>query len=400
MDVAGGGGNDQGVQQLLMSRSSRIAIWTVVVFIGLGIFLALLPSLIGFLMVVLLVFAVVDYAGRRYRNAVKTFNSAVRAVSHYEGAIAKVALAFSRSGPLSGPCYEYSRRLMMGEGPIDAAVMARVPLQLQTAIALQTPAKPMPSDSSAIRSEMHEVSDAREMAMVDTTMMPVYGQFIYLTATALVTCNVLAFIAVFILPTLEAMFEEFQSTEMPYRWLFSAAPAIWILFLLAFIAVIVMPLLNRGHVFGARLPRWLPTMPRLAERKAEILNGLADGIDAGWPIGRSLAVGHSISTRSLERRSLDQAMRLIEQGVEPMESIRRAGWIDADEASWMNGTTPSRTAELLRTIADQGIRDARSNLRWIMAIFFPVLVILLGCCVLAYAFGFFATLMGLINALA
>jgi hypothetical protein len=112
-----------------------------------------------------------------------------------------------------------------------------------------------------------------------------------------------------------------------------------------------------------------------------------------------LAVGHSISTRSLERRSLDQAMRMIEQGFDPVESIRATGWIDSREAAWLRGAPPQRAAELFRVIADQGIRDARSNLRWMMAIFFPVLVLLLGCAVLAYAFGFFATLTRLIHGL-
>ena len=90
-------------------------------------------------------------------------------------------------------------------------------------------------------------------------------------------------------------------------------------------------------------------------------------------------------------------MRLIERGVEPIEAIRKSGWIDADEAAWLIGTSPQRSSQLLRTIADQGIRDSRSNLRWMMAIFFPLLVILLGCTVLAYAFGFFSALTELIH---
>jgi type II secretory pathway component PulF len=196
------------------------------------------------------------------------------------------------------------------------------------------------------------------------------------------------------------MLLEFNSTELPFRWLFSTAPAIWILFFLTFIAVVAVPLLNRGHLFGLRLPRWVPTMPRLAERKADVLHGLADGVEAGWPIGRALAVGHSIATRSLERRSLDYAMRLIEQGLDPVEAIRRSGWIEPEEASWLSGTSPKRMAELLRSIARQDVRDARANLRWLMAMLFPLLVVLLGLCVMAYAFGFFAIMSELINGIA
>ena len=401
LDVAIGDRDDTGVW-LLMNRPARIALGVIGTLIGISVFLIFVPSLIGLLMIVLLIFATFDYSARRYRTTVKTFNSAVRAVSEYDGAIGKVALAFSRSGPLSGPCYEYARRLMMGENAIDAAVMSRVPLQLQTAIALYAPTTPdQPSGETAERRAIdREYGEAHEMAMVDSTMMPPYGQFIYLSATALVTCVVLGFLGTFILPTMEQMFEEFFSDELPYRWLFSAAPAVWILLLLVFVIVFLIPLLNYGHLLGIRFPHWIPLMPRFAERKSEVLNGIADGIDVGWPIGRSLAVGHSIATRRYERESFERSMRLIEQGVPPIESIRHVGWIDAREASWLADASPARTAELLRTIADQSVRDARFNVRWLMAIFFPVFVLLLGCSVMAYAFGFFATLTRLIHGLA
>lgn len=376
-----------------MSRPTRIAIWIVASIVCLGLFLWFMPSLIGTLMAVLLVFAVADYSSRRYRNTVRTFNSALRAVGTRQGAIGKVAIAFSRSGPLSGPCYEYARRLMMGEDPIEAAAVARVPLQLGTAIALMSPQSAKPERSS------YERRVETELALVDTTIMPVYGQFIYLAATAMVTCTVLGFISVFIVPTMEAMFEEFNLREFPFKWLFNTAPALWILFLLGLVAMVIVPVLNRGHLLGLRLPRWIPRMPRLAEREGEILHGLADTIDAGWPMGRGLAVGHTISTRAFERNSLDRAMQLIERGVEPATAMYRTGWMDADEAAWLSGASPQRSAELLRTIADQNIRDARSNLRWMMAVFFPTLILLLGLSVFAFAYGLFATLVELIHGL-
>lgn len=377
-----------------MSRPTRIALWTICTISGVGTFLWFMPSLIGSLMAVLLVFAVLDYSSRQYRNAVRTFNSAVRAVSGHQGALGKVAVAFSRSGPLSGPCYEYARRLMMGEDPIEAAAMSRVPLQLRTAIAL------MSTDQTDTESSTDTHRVENELALVDTTIMPVYGQFIYLAATAMVTCCVLGFMGVFIIPTIEQMLDEFGLNKLPSDWLFSTTPAILILFFLGLIGMIILPMLNRGHLLGIRLPRAIPRMPKLAEREGELLHGLADAMDAGWPLGRGLAVGHTISLHAFERSSLDRAMLLIERGVEPAIAMHRTGWIDADEAAWLSGAPRQRTAQLLRTIADQNIRDARSNLRWIMAIFFPCLITLLGLAVLAYAYGFFASLMELIHGLA
>ncbi len=376
-----------------MSRPVRIILWTFAIIVGLVCFVLVLPSLLGSLMGILLIFAIVDFTSRRYRNSVRNFNSALRAICHHDGAIEKVALAFSRSGPLSGPCYEYARRLMVGDDPLDAAIAARVPLQLQTAIAMQRPQQEAdPVD--------HEERTENELALVDATMMPAYGQFIYLTITALVTCNVLAFMSIFILPTMEAMFDEFYGTELPYQWMFSTGPAVGILVLLTVIGIVIIPLLNRGHLLGVRLPRWIPTMPRLAVRKAEILNGLADGVEAGWPLGRTLALGHAVSTRSLERHSLYHAMHMIQQGIQPLEAMRRTGWIDHDEEAWLHGTPPQRAADLLRSIASQTIRDARSNLRWLMAVFFPVLILMLGSAVAAFSYGFFANLTKLISDLA
>jgi hypothetical protein len=49
----------------------------------------------------------------------------------------------------------------------------------------------------------------------------------------------------------------------------------------------------------------------------------------------------------------------------------------------------------MRVIADQCMRDAALNLQWLMSIFFPAVVIMIGIATLAYAYGFFATLMGL-----
>lgn len=377
-----------------MSRRTRVVFWIfALIFLFFG-FLLLLPSLFGALLAVLLVFAVIDYSSRRYRNAVKTFNASLRAVCHHEGAIGKVALAFSKSGPLSGPCYEYARRLMMGEDPVDAAAMARVPLQLGTAVALQSPGRIEPDPV------VEQTREFRQLDVADPNMMPAYGQFLYLTMTALVTCSVLLFMNVFVAPTLEVMHQEFFSTELPNRWMMQPGPAFWILSLLAFVIIIIVPLLNRGHLFGLRLPRWLPMLPRPAQQKADTLNGLADAVDAGWPMGRALAVGHTISTRSLERRTLERSMILIERGQEPAAAMQRAGLIEADEAGWLTGASPQRTAELLRSIADQTQRDAQSNLRWLMAIFFPTLVLLIGLSVAAYAYGFFGTLTELINGLA
>lgn len=374
-----------------MSGSTRLMIAIAAVISLIAFFVFVMPSLIGILMGLILLFAVFDMADRRYRFAARTFNSAVRAVCHHEGAVGKVAVAFSRRGPLRSPCYEYARRLMMGEHPVDAAAMARVPLQLSTAVALESP------DLELHAKIAHQSRDF-ELQIRDTSAMPVYGQLMYLTTTACTTCLVLTFMAVFIVPGFEKMFEEFEM-DLPHAALLKGTPALWILAFVAAVVLLVVPLLNRGHLFKMKLGRWLPMMPSLAERKAEMLCGLADAIDAGWPMGRALAVAHTIAIRRDERQSLEIAMQLINQGLPPSAAIGRAGWVSAAEESWLIDASPQRTAELLRVIADQNIRDARANLRWLMSVFFPVIVLMLGVAVLTFAYGFFGTLMELISGL-
>ncbi len=374
-----------------MNETGKLILCIVVVLCLIAVFVFVMPSLIGLLMGVILVFAFFDLAARRYRIAVRTFNSAVRALSHHDGAVGKVAVAFSRSGPLSGPCYEYARRLMIGENPIDAAAMSGVPLQLSTAVALE--ARP-----GADRAERTDDFREFELLIRDSGSMPAYGQLVYLTMTACVTCFVLTYLGAFIVPKIERVFEEF-GVGGQYKTLLSGTPAIWILVTVGVVVLVMIPILRRGHLFGVRLHPWLPMMPSSAERKAETLRGLADAIDAGWPMGRALAIGHAISMRRDERRSLEAAMQLIGQGLAPAVAIHRAGWISNDEQSWFTDASPRRTAELLRVIAEQSVRDARSDLRWAISIFFPVGILMLGVAVLTYAYGFFGGLMELVREL-
>ncbi len=394
-----------------MNRTLRIFMWTLLVLLTLLCFVVLLPSLFGLVMTTLLVFAIMDFASRRHLNATRAFNSTVRAVCRHDGAITKVALAFSKSGPLAGPCYEYARRLMMGQDPIEAAARSRVPLQLATAVALQTPigtadetetaslAKTTGLSAAMERFERSQAGGDASIHSMESGWMPAYGQFLYLMVTATVTCLVLSFMGLFVVPTIETMFDEF-GIELTHGDRLSAGPAYWILFLLSFVVLIIVPVMSRGHLFGFRLPTWFPITPRLAQHKSEVLTGLADAIEHGWPMGRALAVGHLISVRRHERRSLQYAMELIEQGRTPSDAIHRAGWIDSREAAWLEDASPQRTAELLRTFADQTVRDSDANLRWLMSFLFPLIVLLLAAVVLSYSFGFFTSLFELVIPLA
>ena len=366
--------------------SSRLRAYALVPLIVLVIALLIaVPSLLSLLLCAILVVACIEMLVQRRRTVVRDMNSALQAVCHKEGGIEKVALAFSRGGPLRGPSYEYARRMMSGENPVDAAVASRIPLQLGTAVAMESPRN--------VDTLLSRVTADDDYLDRDTASMPVYAQLIYLVGTAVVACLVLSFVGVMVVPTFEQMWYEF-GVDMRYEWLLSRTPSVLILAFVVFTVVIAVPILSSGRIFGLQLP-WLPVLPSAARRKAEMLRGFADAVDSGWPIGRALAVGHTISLRYHQRRRLEVAMQMIEQGQPTHSALVGGGWITAQQEQWFDGASPRRTADLMRVIADQCIRDAAANVQWLMSIFFPAVVIMIGMATLAYAFGFFAALMGL-----
>lgn len=382
MDVVGRDRIDRGLS-VSSSRNWAFAFTPLIVLV-IALLIAL-PSLLSLLLCAILVVACIETVVQRRRSVVRDMNSALQAVCHKEGGIEKVALAFSRGGPLRSPSYEYARRMMLGENPVDAAVASRIPLQLGTAVAMESPRGIDPPPS--------RVAEDTDFLDRDTSSMPVYAQLIYLVGTAAVACLVLSFVGVMVVPTFEQMWYEF-GVDMQYEWLLSRTPSVLILAFVVFTVLIAIPILNSGRIFGLQL-RWLPVLPAVARRKAEMLRGFADAVDSGWPLGRALAVGHTIALRYDQRRRLEVAMQMIEQGQPTHAALVRGGWISAQQEQWFDGASPRRTADLMRVIADQCMRDAATNVQWLMSIFFPAVVIMIGMATLAYAFGFFAALMGL-----
>lgn len=374
----------------MTGRLVQPIVTTLLVLAGIVALLISLPSLIGLLMVIVLIAVLLEVGRQRRRSYESDLNSALRAAARHRGAVEKVAMAFSRSGPLRGQCYEYSRRMLAGEDPVEAAAPSRIPLELATAVALESNRPDQTPASQAAEIETDLVDR-------DPGGMPVQAQMIYLTLTALATVLVLAFISAMVLPTLDKISTEF-GIRQPYRNWLGSGPALLVLALVATITLIVFPILNRAdrlHSSG-----FVPLLPPVARRKVNLLLGLADAIEAGWPLGRGLAIAHTISLSRRERARLETAMQVIERGESAEAGLRRGGWISAAEEQWLaGGASPARMARWLRVIADQNLRDAAANLQLLVSITFPVMVILIGVAVLIYAYGFLGNLMELVRAL-
>lgn len=377
----------------MVSRIIRVVFWLIgLVVIAISVIL-LLPSLIGALIFLLLVFTCIDLANRRYRSSVRTFNSLLREVSRREGGIHHLAVAFSKTGPLRGPCHDYATRLAVGEDALDAAVAAKVPLQLSTAISLSNANLSAESESGTDRES--RAGGPPELVRMESASILVFGQFVYLGVTLVFTCLVMLFIATFIVPMVKRIFEEFE-LQIPLQFVFDAASSVWLLALVGVLLVVLSSILNRFRWLGIRLPRWIPMTPRMAEKRADFLCGLADGIEADWPLSRTIGLGSTICHNRLQRRSLELAAQRIDQGVEPMRAIEQAGWLDSGELAWLQDAPPRRVGVLLRQFASNSVQDACENLRWWMAFVFPASIFVLALIVLAYAIAFFGALSGLI----
>ena len=370
----------------------------VVFFVGL---LLVFPTPVSVLFATLVIVGFEDFRRRRWQHATRTFNEMICSIQRYDGRIENVVAAFSRSGPLRNQCRQYLYRLRAGEDPVHAAETSGVPLSFSTAIALRTVRKPKSETTHTARDSRDRwVQHSDELSDGDSNEIPAYGQFIYLIAVGLMVYLCLTFLATFITPTLEKMLDEFGMSLDGLGILLTNFASGWVLIGLVILCGMIVPALSRGRIFGLRLPQWIPMLPHRANRKAEVLNGFADAIESGMPLDQATRVGHSISRWTSQRDEMHQAFVRLEFGNSIAAVMRQAKWLTATEAKWIEGASPERMSELLRSIADQNVRNANANSRWLLGIFFPVVIVLLGVLVLAYGIGLFASLSELINGIA
>ncbi|WP_442506568.1 hypothetical protein SH528x_005418 [Novipirellula sp. SH528] len=370
----------------------------VVFFVGL---LLVFPAPVSVLFATLVIVGVEDFRRRRWQHATRTFNEMICSIQRHDGRIENVVAAFSRSGPLRNQCRQYLYRLRAGEDPVHAAETSGVPLSFSTAIALRTVRKPKSEATRPARDSRDRwVQHSDELSDSDSNEIPAYGQFIYLIAVGLMVYLCLTFLATFITPTLEKMLEEFGIDSLRWKILLRNFASGWVLVGLVILCGMIVPALSRGRIFGLRLPQWIPMLPHRANRKAEVLNGFADAIESGMPLDQATRVGHSISRWASQRDEMHQAFVRLEFGNSLAAVMQQAKWLTATEAKWIEGASPERMSELLRSIADQNVRNANANSRWLLGIFFPVVIVLLGMLVLAYGIGLFASLSELINGIA
>ena len=205
-----------------MNRTYRILAWVLGILLTSILFVILMPSLMGIVLIVLMIFGITRFTISKQRHAADAFNSVLKSVVERGGDVTSVAVAFSKSGPLSGPAYEFARRLMMGQDPMEAASKSRIPLQLSTAVAMQTRAEDgssLPASgitatgAPPLSDQAHSRVNLTSLNQVGSSVRTIQGRLLYLFIVAMMMLFIVSFLDLFIIPTIEALEEDIRYPE-------------------------------------------------------------------------------------------------------------------------------------------------------------------------------------------
>ncbi len=329
------------------------------------------------------------YAARR-RNFIKNFNSALRTTIQINGHIEQTAEAFSYAGPIKRQCANFARRLTAGEEPFDAAISSRVPIELETGMALTLP------DGARQLAPTH--GSRRETARQHTNSLSITSQLFYLIIICLTIILTSLFYATFIAPTMETLRTDMlqPNNTQTATGVLAALPIT--AFLIACTTICFYLVAVLGLIPSILNASWIPLLPVAASRNSAILTGLATTIDHQFSVNAFCEIGTRIYHGS-RRRQFQRALREMEKGYIDTHVIHRAGWINAEDLAWLENATPTRQANILRNISRQNIRHADANLNWIMAIAYPAAILCLATAAAPFAASFFSQLTQLITQL-
>lgn len=351
----------------------------------------LLFYLFSFMALLFAFFFVLFYAhfvAAKRRNYIKNFNSALRTTVQINGQIQKTAEAFSRSGPIRGRCADFARRLTAGEEPFAAAWASRVPLEIETAMALSLPERAGQPTRSTAGQTMHR----------QTSNLSVASQVFYLIIVCFAAFLAATFFSAFISPTMDSLLEEsqIQSQGSTRDWELHCLE--FVSLAIGFLSICFYLIAILGLLPALLAPSWLPLLPVEAARRSAILSGIATSMDHNVPLDEFCTIGAKIHS-GITRRQFGKAFQAINSGCTDTNVIYRAGWISAADKAWLEDAPPARQAEILRNISNQDIKHADANLNWVMAIGYPAAILCLASAAAPFATSFFTELTDLITQL-
>ncbi|TWT98253.1 hypothetical protein [Stieleria varia] len=363
----------------ILNYRLQIALIVVSILIALGLFGFVVPSILGLLLSIAVIFMIVKWTRLQRRADAIALNAALRLVCDRDGSVQALLGAATTSGSLRQECYEMAKRLEYGEEPVAAAYHSKLPLEIATAVAMRARQSEKPSNRTAMEDE----TDTPMLAIAQQAdhESSIQARYAYLTVTVLACSFVMMFIGTFIVPTFNKVSEETQMrglSEIP-----GGIHGPVILLLLVCLAILWLgPRLFLSWWPRNKMAGW--SLNR-AYQNAEILVGLAAGLRRSMPVHEVLTIASANTRDKKGQRAIHQALQLLGDGTRPADAFHKVGWIDSDQQSRLTESSAQRAADLLDGFAIDGVRGAIHRLRWWTAIVHPVIVCCVGLCVAMYA---------------
>ncbi len=362
--------------------------------------LALLPMNIGLVFSLALtsmwVYAIVLYR----REAAATLCEAIQTVCRTQGSLAALTRDFGWGDAtlLGARCRAFAAGLERGADPVPLARWMRLPLDMETLLFLQH------RHQAAWKSPRAAVAGQPTLSIgSQASGWPAGTQLAYLLGILLSSGLVIVFVSQFVMPSIQEMLLEFEIELASWqeRW-FSAFQ--WVPPVLVLVVV-----LWGGLAFLFWITDWnhllmlLPISGPLihARRRAACLRGVAAAIDAGCESSQALQLTSAATTNRGQQVRLTKALAIAQRGATLGDALCRSGIAPGPTAAWIESAVQTgRVADTLRTLADDLLRRSQLRADTVMAVLFPVGILLCGAFVLSFSYLLLHALTALIHGLA
>lgn len=365
----------------------------------------LLPFGFGLPFALLLISQWVAYLWIRRRDAVLAFQDALRCLPANPVVIADLALTEGWDNPslLGTRLRAFAEGIYRGANPLQLAQRLRLPLDPAALLQLEQPS-PTPSPSAppsaapiATGPPPRLASDQIKQRQWQLNQWPISTQALYIWGVWIVAIAMFNFIAILILPTLQAIADEFaiETHYLDRIWIVYGVflPATWL------IAVWVA---TTTPLFLLTKSRWLSYLfPVSGTRKrhqqqALVLQSLGMAFEQGGETTGILEQVAAVSRGFGIRPRLRAAAAACRRGVELPAALQKARLINRPQAGWLAmAMQTDRCGVALRGIANEIDRISLLRYRVALSIIFPILIVTAGVLIAGLGFlvlGILATL--------
>lgn len=292
---------------------------------------------------------------------------------------------------------------------LPAAIAAHrpaLPVDAQAYAAIDAVAAPPQSDTSPRDEQRYQITDT----MQNAAGQQLYQRFIYLCSVVLVMIGIVTFVAIKIVPSFQAIFDDFElelpsiTTTLISCFSLFANSGIAVLIGLGFSAMIGLSILA-GVMYLADFAVLRPITDRLffTKHRALILRLFAIATERGQPMTtlvKQLTEGKPRYPSRFARSRLRKVLRSLSAGQDWKVALQNGSFIKTSDFPMLETSQQADNLPwVLRMMADQKVRTMVFRWTAFEQIAFPIAVMCVGLVVLFICVGLFIPLVELINGL-